>query len=55
MILGERVKVVGDNEWHGQYGTIVGLNNDGFAKVRFSIWGNISVVKIWINYLRSES
>lgn len=55
MILDERVRVVGDSEWFGQCGVIVGIDDEGFAKVRFSIWGNVSVVKIWMNYLRPES
>ncbi|WP_339200414.1 hypothetical protein MKY24_16715 [Paenibacillus sp. FSL P2-0322] len=54
MIVGEMVEVIGDSTFRGQTGEVVGTDDDGFAHVRFTVWGNVIIAKIWINYLRTR-
>ncbi|KZE78132.1 hypothetical protein AV654_19345 [Paenibacillus elgii] len=54
MIEGEWVRVVGDSVWWDQCGEVVEVGDDGFVKIRFSIWGNVRIARIWANYLRVE-
>ncbi len=54
MIKGEWVRVVGDSAWWDQCGEVVEVYDEGFVKVRFSVYGNDRIATIWANYLRPE-